>query len=118
VQNAVGQARYGAANLTGSPLPYRDMPWFWSRQGALNIQIAGFTNTADTADTRVPRGDAATCTLAVFCFRAGEFVGVEAVNRPADYLAGRHLLASGIPLSPNQAADPTFDLRSHSARPL
>ena len=111
VQNAVDQARCVAARLVGRPAPYASLPWFWSEQGSLKLQIAGLTTPHDRA---VLRGDPAQGGFSVFCFRGAELAGVESVNRPLDHILARKLLASGADLVPEQAADPAFDLKGHA----
>jgi 3-phenylpropionate/trans-cinnamate dioxygenase ferredoxin reductase component len=112
VQNAVDQARCVAARLTGRPAPYRSVPWFWSEQGELRLQMVGLTAGYDTA---VVRGDAAGGRFSVFCFRGARLLGIESVNSPADHMVGRRLLAGEAALSPQQAADEGFDLKAHAA---
>lgn len=118
VQNAVDQAKLVAARLAGRAAgSYAAVPWFWSDQGELKLQIAGLTGGHDTA---VTRGDPATGRCSVFCFAGGRLLGVESVNRPGDHMAGRRLLAAAEPdLTPEQAADEAFDLKAHAtaARP-
>jgi 3-phenylpropionate/trans-cinnamate dioxygenase ferredoxin reductase component len=112
VQNAVDQGRCVAARLAGRPAPYAAVPWFWSDQGALKLQIAGLATPHERA---VARGDPAGGAFSVFCFRGGRLIGVESVNRPLDHVLARKLLASGADLAPEQAADPGFDLKAHAA---
>lgn len=116
VQNAVDQARCVAARLLGRPAPYGSLPWFWSDQGALKLQIAGLSVPHDRA---VVRGDpAAGQGFSVFCFRDGRLVGVESVNRPLDHVLARRILErGGAGLTPEQAADPAFDLKAFAAAP-
>jgi 3-phenylpropionate/trans-cinnamate dioxygenase ferredoxin reductase component len=113
VQNAVDQGRCVADRLAGRPLPYQKVPWFWSDQGDLKLQIAGITIGHDTS---VLRGDPADRNFSVFCFRGGRLIGVESVNRTADYVVARRLLAGDPELSPEQAADEGYDLRAHARR--
>jgi 3-phenylpropionate/trans-cinnamate dioxygenase ferredoxin reductase subunit len=113
VQNAVDQARCVAADIAGRPQPYERVPWFWSDQGDLKLQIAGITVGHDEA---VTRGDPAAGHFSVFCFRGGRLIGVESVNRPADHVVARRLLAGSPALSPEEAADQSFDLRAHARR--
>ncbi|GAA0580548.1 FAD-dependent oxidoreductase [Craurococcus roseus] len=113
VQNAVDQARCVAARLAGrSTAPYAAVPWFWSDQGALKLQIAGLATPHNRA---VPRGDPAAGAFSVFCFRGGRLAGVESANRPLDHVFARKLLANGADLTPEQAADPGFDLKALAA---
>ncbi len=108
VQNATDQAKTVARRLVGKPEPYDALPWFWSDQGDLKLQIAGLSHGVDTW---VTRGDPASRAFAVFGFREGKLKVVETVNRGAEHMAARRLIASGTPLTPEQAADLAFDLR-------
>jgi 3-phenylpropionate/trans-cinnamate dioxygenase ferredoxin reductase component len=65
-------------------------------------------------DSTVVRGDPATDKFSVFCFRNGTLAAVESVNHPADHMAARRLLGQRLPLTPEQAADPGFDLKEYS----
>jgi 3-phenylpropionate/trans-cinnamate dioxygenase ferredoxin reductase subunit len=113
VQNAVDQARCVAARVAGRrpPAPYAAVPWFWSDQGVLRLQIAGLATGHDRA---VVRGNPERGAFSVFCFRGGRLLGVESVNRPLDHVLARKLLANGTGLAPEQAADPGFDLKAHA----
>ncbi|HEV2100589.1 MAG TPA: FAD-dependent oxidoreductase [Stellaceae bacterium] len=113
VQNGVDQARSVAARIAGKPAPYDKVPWFWSDQAELKLQIAGITAGHDAA---VVRGDPQSGGFSVFCFRGERLIGVESVNRPADHIVARRLLAGDPRLLPEQAADESFDLRAHAAR--
>jgi 3-phenylpropionate/trans-cinnamate dioxygenase ferredoxin reductase component len=113
VQNAVDQGRCVADRIAGRPAPYQKVPWFWSDQGDLKLQIAGLTIGHDTS---VLRGDPADRNFSVFCFRGGRLIGVESVNRTADHVVARRLLAGDPGLSPEQAADESYDLRAHARR--
>ncbi len=108
VQNATDQARCVATRIAGKSLPYSAVPWFWSDQGALKLQIAGLTTGYD--ETAI-RGDPSGTSCAVFCFRDGRLLGVETVNRPADHMVARRLVGARVALSPAQAADETIDLK-------
>ncbi len=109
VQNAVDQGRCVAARLVGRPAPYDAVPWFWSDQGSLKLQMAGLGTPHDNA---VLRGDPASAAFSVFCFARGHLVGVESVNRPADHMVARRILAGSLALTPDEAADPGFDLKA------
>ncbi|WP_055586897.1 NAD(P)/FAD-dependent oxidoreductase [Streptacidiphilus griseoplanus] len=115
VQNASDQARTVAAVICGEPAPYRALPWFWSQQFTLRLQIAGITAGHDEA---VTAGDPEQGRFSVFCFRHGRLVGVESVNRPADHGIARRLLAAGPDLTPEEVAAPGFDLKRRTAQPV
>jgi len=111
VQNAVDQGRCVAAHIAGKPAVYDKVPWFWSDQGDLKLQIAGITAGHDTA---IVRGDPDGGRFSVFCYRGGRLIGVESVNQTADHVAARRLLAGDPKLTPEQAADESYDLRAHT----
>jgi len=113
VQNAVDQARCVAAAIAGKPAVYEKVPWFWSDQGDLKLQIAGITVGHDAS---VLRGDPADGHFSVFCYRDGRLIGVESVNQTADHVVARRLLAGDPGLTPEQAADMSYDLRAHARR--
>jgi 3-phenylpropionate/trans-cinnamate dioxygenase ferredoxin reductase subunit len=108
VQNAVDQARTIARRIVGKPEPYGALPWFWSDQGDLKLQIVGLSHGVDQW---VLRGDPQTRSFAAFGFRKGELAAVETVNRPGDHMAARRIIGAGLPISAEQAADSAFDLR-------
>jgi 3-phenylpropionate/trans-cinnamate dioxygenase ferredoxin reductase component len=115
VQNAVDEAREVAALIAGKPAqPYDKVPWFWSDQRDLKLQIAGLATGHDKA---VLRGEPESGSFSVFSFKGSRLLGVESVNRPADHIVARRLLALADPgLSPDEAADESFDLRALIAR--
>ena len=109
VQNATDHARCVAARLTGKPEVYDGLPWFWSDQGPDKLQIAGLTTGYDRV---VVRGDRAQRAFSAFCYKAEKLVGIESINRAGDHMFGRRLLAANGSITPEQAADPRFDLKS------
>jgi 3-phenylpropionate/trans-cinnamate dioxygenase ferredoxin reductase subunit len=109
VQNAADHARCVADRIVGKPHPYTALPWFWSEQGKLRLQIAGLTTGHDQT---VLRGDPESGAFSVFCYRDGALVGIESINRPADHAHARRILSAGREVTPDQAADESFDLRA------
>jgi len=91
VPNALEQAKQAAADLCGRPPPAPEVPWFWSDQYAIRLQIAGLPFDADDI---VLRGDPADGKFAAFHLAAdGAIQAVEAVNAPAEFMAGRLMIA-------------------------
>jgi 3-phenylpropionate/trans-cinnamate dioxygenase ferredoxin reductase subunit len=109
VQNATDHARCVAARLTGDARAYDGLPWFWSDQGPDKLQIAGLTTGYDRV---VVRGDRAQGAFSAFCYKSGQLLGIESVNRAGDHMFGRRLLAANGSITPEQAADTGFDLKS------
>ena len=62
-------------------------------------------------DRIVTRGDPQSRKFSVFYFREGRLIAIDSINRPADHMIGRKLLASGVALTPDQASDESLDLK-------
>jgi 3-phenylpropionate/trans-cinnamate dioxygenase ferredoxin reductase component len=113
VQNAVDQGKSVAARLVGKPKPYDELAWFWSDQGDLKLMIAGL---AHGVDTWVVRGDPAARAFSTFGFRDGKLAVVESVNRAGDHAAAKRIIGTTKTMTPEEAADPAFDLRGLAKR--
>ena len=109
VQNAADHARCVAARLTGDAKTYDGLPWFWSDQGDDKLQIAGLTTGYDRV---VVRGDRGQGSFSAFCYKSGQLVGVESINRASDHVFGRRILGLNRSIEPEQAADTSFDLKA------
>ncbi|MBV5257077.1 pyridine nucleotide-disulfide oxidoreductase [Synechococcus moorigangaii CMS01] len=97
VQNAIEQGKAVAAAITGADVNYDPVPWFWSDQYALKLQIAGLIEGADSI---VRRGDPEMGNFAVFHLKAGRIIACEAVNSAPEYMASQKLISSGKPVDP------------------
>jgi len=109
VQNAIEQAKAAAANFAGEPHAYTEVPWFWSDQYDLKLQIAGL---AQGYDVHVLRGDPDGKSFAVYYLREGRLIAVEAVNAPRDFLFARKAIAVGLEIGADRLADTAVDLNA------
>jgi 3-phenylpropionate/trans-cinnamate dioxygenase ferredoxin reductase subunit len=107
VPNAIHQAKVAAATLLGTPAAYSEVPWFWSDQYDLKLQIAGLSTGYDEV---VLRGDPAKRSFAAFYLRAGQLLAVDAVNSPRDFIAGKKLVANRARIAADVLRDATNDL--------
>jgi 3-phenylpropionate/trans-cinnamate dioxygenase ferredoxin reductase subunit len=108
VQNAADQAQCVAAAIANRPVPYRALPWFWTDQFDIKLQMAGISHGHDRI---VTRGNPESRKLSVFYFRENQLVAIDSINRPLDHMIGRKLLTAAVPLTPDQAADESVDLK-------
>jgi 3-phenylpropionate/trans-cinnamate dioxygenase ferredoxin reductase subunit len=115
VQNAVDHAHCVAAGICGRPSTYTTVPWFWSDQYAIKLQIAGISTGYDQT---VVAGDPEAGKFSVFCFRRNKLIAVESANKPADHVLARRLLAGDPDLTPQEVAQPGFDLKTRSKQPV
>ncbi len=112
VQNAIDQAKHAALAMTGKPKDYSEVPWFWSDQYDLKLQIAGL---ARPTDSLVARGDPGLRKFSVFHLRDGKIAAVEAVNAPQDYMIGKKLIAEGRAVPAETLADTTIPMKQIGA---
>lgn len=109
VQNAIDQAKHAALGMVGRPSPYHEVPWFWSDQYDLKLQMAGLAKPDDLV---VLRGDPASRKFAAFHLRDGVVAAVEAVNSAPEYIAGRRLIAARARVAPERLANLGVPTRS------
>ena len=108
VQNAIDQAKHAAQAMLGRPKTYSEVPWFWSDQYDLKLQIAGM---ARATDRTVLRGEPASRKFAVFHLRDGAVAAVEAVNAAPEYMIGKKLIADGALVAPERLADLSIPMK-------
>jgi 3-phenylpropionate/trans-cinnamate dioxygenase ferredoxin reductase subunit len=105
VQNAIDQAELVAENMLGAAKDYAPVPWFWSDQYDLKLQIAGLNTGYDRVVLR--EGDA----RSHWYFAGEKFLAVDALNDPRAYMVGKRLLEQGKSPDPDLLADPATDLK-------
>lgn len=93
VPNATEQAKTVAAHIVGRPRPYNALPWFWSDQFDLKLQIAGLSEGHDHI---VMRGDLDNSRSgAAYYFKGERLLAVDAVNAPRDFMTAKMALSKG-----------------------
>ena len=103
VPNAREQAKAAASSLLGDPVPDDSVPWFWSDQYGLTLQMAG---DSDGHDQLVVRGDLEDSrSFAVFYLREGRLLAADCVARPREFMMTKKLLATGASPDPDLLAD-------------
>ena len=113
VQNANDQARTAAATLQGHAATYAALPWFWSEQGTLRLQMAGLMPAADAPGVqRHRRPGASAASFSVWHYQGDKLVCVESVNAPMDHMLSRKLMEAGRHPAPALACDPAVALKS------
>jgi len=110
VQNANDQARTAVATLQGRSEPYRAVPWFWSEQGAMRLQMVGLM---PPEGLRVRRPGATPASFSLLHYQGDRLACVESVNAPLDHMAARKLLEAGKSVAPEIAVDPAVPLKQH-----
>jgi 3-phenylpropionate/trans-cinnamate dioxygenase ferredoxin reductase subunit len=112
VPNALEGAKQAAAAITGRPAPAGEVPWQWSDQYDLKLQIAGY---AFDVDEILVRGDPATAKFAVFHLKGDLVQSVEAINAPPEFMMGKQLILARRPVSKARLADPSISMKEVAA---
>lgn len=112
VHNALEQAKTAAASICGKDKPYGQVPWFWSDQYDLKLQIAGLSQGYDRV---VIRGDIAGRSFAAFYLKEGRLIAVDAVNRAPEFMMSKILIEKGAVIPPERLADETISMKDIAA---
>ena len=108
VHNALEQAKTASANLCGKDVSYTQVPWFWSDQYDLKLQIAGLSEGYDEV---VIRGNPAERSFSCLYLRDSRLIAIDAINSPRDFVQSKQLIANQAVISPEKLADPEMALK-------
>jgi 3-phenylpropionate/trans-cinnamate dioxygenase ferredoxin reductase subunit len=109
VQNAVDQGKTAALTLIGKRSPFREVPWFWSDQGDVKLQMVGLSSDATWSFRRGRPEDGH---FSVFHYSGERLVAVDSVNRASDHVVGRRMIGAGISPPPEMVVDEGVDLKA------
>jgi 3-phenylpropionate/trans-cinnamate dioxygenase ferredoxin reductase component len=112
VPNALEQAKQAAAAITGRPAPAGEVPWQWSDQYDLKLQIAGY---AFDVDQILIRGEPKSAKFAIFHLRGDKVQSVEAINSPPEFMMGKQLIGNRKPVDKARLADPSISMKEVAA---
>ena len=108
VQNAIDQATTVSASIMGAPITYKSIPWFWSDQYDLKIQIAGLSQDSDLLVTRGNKDD---CKFSVCHFKNSRLMAVECVNDQKTFMLGKKLIEAESKITPEAIENVQTNLR-------
>ena len=108
VPNALEQAKQAACTIAGRPAPVGEVPWQWSDQYDVKLQIAGY---AFDVDEIIVRGDPESGKFAVFHLQGEHLQSVEAINSPPEFMMGRQLIGSRKAINRLKLANPAVSMR-------
>jgi len=109
VPNASEQARVVAATICGKQVPHDSVPWFWSDQYDLKLQMVGINHGYEEV---VVRGSMAENNFSAFYLKEGVVIAVDTVNRPKDFMVGKKLVAERVTAAPAALRDESIELKS------
>lgn len=103
VPNAGEQGKTAAATICGLNKEYKSLPWFWSDQYDLKLQIAGLSQGYDAV---VLRGDKnSSRSFAAFYFKEGVLIAADCINRPQEFMLSKKIILENIAVEPSRLAD-------------
>lgn len=108
VHNALEQAKTAASNICGDASLYSQVPWFWSDQYDIKLQIAGLSEGYDEV---VMRGDPAGSSFACLYLKDGVLIAVDAINAPRDFMQSKALIAARAIIDPTKLANSALALK-------
>ena len=109
VQNAVDQSTVAANTICDMPSAYNSLPWFWSDQYDIKLQIAGL---CDGYDEVVLRGDISTGrSFTAFYLKDGKIITVTAINKPQEFMVGKRLIVSKLRVDKASLSDTSIPIK-------
>ena len=108
MHNALEQAKTAAANICGEDTAYAQVPWFWSDQYDLKLQIAGISEGYDDV---VVRGDPQAASFSCLYLRDARLIACDAINAPRDFVQSKALIAERMTIDPRRLGDSGTQLK-------
>jgi len=108
VHNALEQAKTAASNICGDDLQYAQVPWFWSDQYDLKLQIAGIS---EGYDRTVLRGDPDDRAFSCLYLKEGRLIAIDSINAPRDFMQSKALIGNRATISPDTLANTDIPLK-------
>lgn len=109
VQNANDQARLAASTVAGLDKVYNTLPWFWSDQYDLKLQIAGLNQGYEDVIVRGNRTGSRS--FAAFYVKNNTVIAVDSVNRPAEFMVGKRLITDKVVIDKARLADESVNMK-------
>ena len=108
VQNAIDQAAIVSSSIMGDSLDYETIPWFWSDQYDLKIQIAGLSQDSDLL---IIRGNKEEPKFSVCHFKENKLIALECVNDQKTFMLGKKLIESQSNITPEAMENTETNLK-------
>jgi len=107
-QNAQNQAIAVAKVMAGGTQPFAEVPWFWTDQYDVNLQMAG---APERWDALVRRPGANPRSFTLFYLQESRVVAANTINNPRDMRFAKMLIERGRVIDPACLADPAQKLQ-------
>jgi 3-phenylpropionate/trans-cinnamate dioxygenase ferredoxin reductase component len=114
VQNTIDQAEHAAAAMLGADADYDPVPWFWSDQYDVKLQIAGLNRGYTDSVLRPGKHEHS---ASVWYYRDDMLIAVDAMNDALSYGIGKRVLEARRTIPKAVVGDPSSDLKAWLSPP-
>lgn len=108
VQNAVDQAKIAAKNICGNETEYKTIPWFWSDQYDIKLQIVGLATGYDNKVVRIENDKK----FSIWYFKGNQLLAVDSINNAKSYVLGTKYIKTKAVIDKIELVNPESDLKS------
>lgn len=109
VPSANEEAKVAAASICGKAKAYQNLPWFWSDQYDMKLQMAGISQGYDQV---VIRGDASKeRSFAAFYFKDGRLICADCINRPQEFILSKRIISQTLTCDPARLIDESIPVK-------
>ncbi|WP_010177730.1 NAD(P)/FAD-dependent oxidoreductase [Aquimarina agarilytica] len=109
VQNAVDQAKIAAAAICDKKPVYNSIPWFWSDQYDIKLQMVGLSTGYTKALLRKEEGTQ--IKFSIWYFKNDELLAVDAVNNAKAYVLGTKFIKNKTKIDQLKLVDPFSEFK-------
>ena len=106
VGNAIEQSEIAAENILGNKIEYKPIPWFWSDQYNIKLQIVGLNYGFDKVYHRIDKDK-----NSFWYYKKDKLISIDAFNDPRSYMVGKKFLEMKINPNPDDILSIKFDLK-------
>ena len=108
VHNAIEQGKTVASSIMNKKEPYNQIPWFWSDQYDLKLQIAGLCIDYDDI---IVRGNSDSRSFAVFYMKNNYMIASDCINCPGEHMMSRKIISDKIIVDKNRLSDDSIPIK-------
>jgi 3-phenylpropionate/trans-cinnamate dioxygenase ferredoxin reductase subunit len=109
VPNALAQSKVASSSIIGNELFNNELPWFWSDQYDLKLQMAGLSSGYDECHII---GDINSAEFIACYGKDGHLIAVDSVNQSKQFMLFKKALGNGFQLEMNLIKDKNFQPES------
>ena len=109
VQNAVDQSKVAAASICGTAVIYDTIPWFWSDQFDVKLQMVGLSNGYN--EVLIRKEKSANTSFSVWYFKDDELLAVDAINNGKAFVLGTRFIKGKQKINKTKLVDVSIEMK-------